>query len=212
MKDRDFDPPPAGLTHDNYRAAAQQKLYDHASGWKRDWVAGALGFTTRGSVFVHIVGQIVRTPKLSKHGKLVQCWLRLKAKDPRMIGRLLEIPVRIDSADGILVYRNCTAGDWISVVGSIWTGRHRNKRNFVWLLADRATIELPVVLENDRRFLRVRSDLWNQLLIQAKRTDLKQVPSPPPELPEPAEIPEEDWLKDFDELLAPPTPEPTTNP
>lgn len=194
-KSRPFtDPrkPPSGFNPHNYQWAITHNRMVPRAGVEQAWKKGTFCFTSDQN-FCFFTGEVCKNPSLQGNVKSTPfVWFRIVVKDTTHDGRMLWLPVRTQGQVAEEVYANIHIGDLVGVRGRLFTGeikRGKQKSKFEYLLADQVTTNLPVYVDQDRRFVRVRADMWNALV--GDRTDLPKADLPKPRDMEPAEGPGE---------------------
>lgn len=116
-------------------------------------------------------GNVVREPVWFGQSGKEQVWFRIQQVDQDQRRRKLFLPVRCRGALAVFVYENVAKGDDVAVVGRLWSASSQKvvsetmseRRQFVYLDAERVSGSWPVVLDYDSRYIRVRLDLWNRI-------------------------------------------------
>ncbi len=208
---RRLDDPITGLKPHNWQWAITQRRLEKETGLYRQWKTGEFSYTDDQN-YVQLTGQITRAPSIES-GKARRCWFRLRVRNKLVHGQQLAMPVRCQGDLAEMVFANCAMGDRVAVVGQMWTGAIAG-RNFTFLFADRIGFGVPVVVQKDRRFVRVRADTWNALLQKAGVTHLSKAYIPK-NLDQPIanDAPDPEWVAAFSEAMTEdnePHPKPTT--
>ena len=134
---------------------------------------------------VLIAGVITKRPTVvvvNKQQRMV--WSRLLNTDQGYRRRGIHLSLRFEGQLAQWAYDNLDQDDHVFCVGRLWHGRmyhtaQKRKVYYPWLQVERASCSMPVQLDRDPKYLRVRVDHWNAMCKQAgiDAVDLR-VPEP----------------------------------
>lgn len=148
------------------------------------WRIAGHSFSYSLDINFHVVsGVICKRPNVAVVNNGQRCvWSRIKNVDQGHRRRGLYLPIRFEGDLAKWAFANIDLDDQVCVVGRMWTGSSTKNGVLVhwpWLQVERATCGMPVQLDSDPRFLRVRVDHWNALCAKAggETVDLR-VPDP----------------------------------
>lgn len=130
--------------------------------------------------FSMLAGVVCRRPSVAvmSDGKARYVWSRLKHIDQGYRKRGIYLPIRFEGQLSQWAFDNLDLDDHIVVTGRLWMGETIKKGArifFTWMQVERATCGMPVQIDQNPDFLRVRLDLWNRMCMQigAEAQDLR---------------------------------------
>lgn len=127
--------------------------------------------------FAVLAGVIVKTPEVTTiAGAQRSAWATIRHVDQGHTMRGIRIPLRFDGKLAQWACNNLDRDDQILAVGRLYSGQRMDRGKmtfFTWMLVERATCAMPVQIESDPNFIRVRVDEWASLCREAGR----EVPS-----------------------------------
>lgn len=148
------------------------------------WRIAGHSFSYALDINFHVIsGVVCKRPNVAVVNGGNRCvWSRIKNVDQGQRRRGLYLPIRFEGELARWAFNNLDLDDQVCVVGRMWTGSSVKRGVMVhwpWLQVERATCGMPVQLDADPRFLRVRVDHWNALCakIGGEPMDLR-VPDP----------------------------------
>jgi len=128
-----------------------------------------------GQNFIFVTGRVIKPPRIVGKRTKEFVWFRMRAPNPDNPGQNLFVSVRARAALGYSIWENIGVGDLVAVVGRLYSAKVA-KGQFNYIVAERVSGSFPVHVERDRRFVRVRVDLWNRITKVVGDVDLLVVP------------------------------------
>lgn len=133
--------------------------------------------------FSMLAGVVCKRPSPARVGNQTFVWSRIKHVDQGHRKRGIYLPLRFEGELAKWACLNLDQDDHVVATGRLWMGETRKRgvpTFYTWMQVERATCSMPVQLDQDDKFVRVRADLWNRMCMQIgeEATDLR-VAEPP---------------------------------
>jgi len=128
-------------------------------------------------------GVISRRPAVAvvKNDGTRHVWSRMRHVDQSVRRRGIYLPLRFQGKLAEWAYANLSIGDQVVVSGRLWLGEATKRGMTIfynWLQVETATCGLPVQVDSDPNYVRVRADVYSRMCAQLGEdvVDLKVPP------------------------------------